>query len=395
MKPGDDKLARFLLLYCSLYGAFGLVSPFLPPILLTRGVTPEQLGILLAAATAAKLICAPLAGRAADIFNAYRAELALCACLAAAASLLYLPVHAFPMVALVVIFHSAALAPLPPLSDALALSWARPRAGPAAFEYGWVRGAASAAFIAGVLLAGQAVGRFDLSSVLWLGALCLLANALCVAALPARPDRIARDKVDARHWTELLHCRAFLRMLPVAALVLGSHAMHDSFAMVRWREAGISPAITSALWSESVAAEVIVFVLLGPLLLRLLGSSAAMALAATAGMVRWAVMAQTADVAAIALIQPLHGLTFALLHLACMRIIASQVPAQLVATAQAIYGTVAVGTTTALLTLLSGWLFSRFGPSGFWLMAWLCAAALLPVWSLRKLDMFDNAHNPR
>ena len=36
-------------------------------------------------------------------------------------------------------------------------------------------------------------------------------------------------------------------------------------------------------------------------------------------------MAQTADVTTLALIEPLHGLTFALFHLGCMRIIADTV----------------------------------------------------------------------
>ena len=55
----------------------------------------------------------------------------------------------------------------------------------------------------------------------------------------------------------------------------------------------------------------------------------AMALAAAAGVLRWSVMAQTTDLVALALVQPLHGLTFALLHLACMRVIVQIVPAGL------------------------------------------------------------------
>src|SRR5437660_11211473 len=52
----------------------------------------------------------------------------------------------------------------------------------------------------------------------------------------------------------------------------------------------------------------------------------ALAVAASCGLVRWAVIAQTADVAALGLVQPLHGFTFALLHLASMRIITDTVP---------------------------------------------------------------------
>jgi len=77
-----------------------------------------------------------------------------------------------------------------------------------------------------------------------------------------------------------------------------------------------------------------------------------------------------------ALIQPLHGITFALLHLACMRRLAEAVPPRLSATALTLYGTVAIGAVSALLTLISGWLYGAAGPAGFWMMAALCATAL-------------------
>jgi hypothetical protein len=88
------------------------------------------------------------------------------------------------------------------------------------------------------------------------------------------------------------------------------------------------------------------------------------------------VMALTADLTAMALIEPLHGLSFALLHLASMRLLGEMVPAGLAATAQAIYGTVAIGATTSLLTLASGTLYGRLGAGGFWAMAALCLCAL-------------------
>jgi MFS transporter, PPP family, 3-phenylpropionic acid transporter len=95
-------------------------------------------------------------------------------------------------------------------------------------------------------------------------------------------------------------------------------------------------------------------------------------------------MAQTTELSPLALIQPLHGFSFALLHLACMRIIADTVPTDLSGTAQAIYGSVGIGGATALLTMLSGWLFAHFGPAGFWGMAMLCLAAFPIIWSLQR-----------
>jgi PPP family 3-phenylpropionic acid transporter len=138
------------------------------------------------------------------------------------------------------------------------------------------------------------------------------------------------------------------------------------------------------LWSESVAAEVVVFVAAGPWLLHRISASTAMAIAAVAGAARWAIFAMTADVAAMALAEPLHGLSFALLHLACMRLIGRLVPSELAATAQAIYGTVAIGAVTSLLTLASGGLYGQFGAAGFWAMSALSIMAMPFIVKLRR-----------
>jgi PPP family 3-phenylpropionic acid transporter len=150
-------------------------------------------------------------------------------------------------------------------------------------------------------------------------------------------------------------------LIVVASLILGSHAMHDSFVMIAWSGAGISPAAGSILWSESVAAEVIVFLAIGPLLLRRLTPETAMAVAATAALVRWGLLGENSNIIVIAIAEPLHGLTFALLHLSCMRVLAAVVPRELAGVAQAIYGTVGVGLASAVLTLISGWLYENLG----------------------------------
>jgi MFS transporter, PPP family, 3-phenylpropionic acid transporter len=182
----------------------------------------------------------------------------------------------------------------------------------------------------------------------------------------------------------LLGMPLFRRVMLVSGLVLGSHAMHDTFAVIRWSAAGVTPAMASALWSESVAAEVLVFFLIGPPLLTRLRPAGVLAVAAAAGVMRWVAMASSTSVMALCLVQPLHGLTFAALHLACMRLISAIVPQRLEATAQALYA-LGAGATTALLTLASGWLYATLGAQGFLMMAVLCAAATPLTWRLRAV----------
>ena len=115
-------------------------------------------------------------------------------------------------------------------------------------------GAGSATFIAGVLVAGHVASAWGPASILWLTAAGLLAAALSVRFAPdlaKKPVPTGPGKKIDRDWLALLRQPTFIRMALAAALVLGSHAMHDAFAIIRWSNAGISPAISSVLWSES------------------------------------------------------------------------------------------------------------------------------------------------
>ena len=369
---------RFVLLYAAMYAAYGVASPFLPAFVTSRGLAPEQLGLVLAAGTAARLVTAPLAGRFGDLLEALRLVLAASAALAALVTLGYLPARGFWMFLAVSMLHAAALAPITVLADALALGAAPAKK----FEYGWVRGAGSAAFIVATLLSGQVVDAMGLSAIVWMQASLLGIVMLVALRVPELAHGASR--APRQGFSRLLRIAPFRNLVLVAALVLGSHAMHDAFAVIRWSAAGIGPGTASLLWSEAVAAEVLVFFLAGPALVKRLTPAGALALAALAGMLRWAVMAQTTDVAALALAQPLHGITFALLHLACMRLIARHVPEGLEGTAQAVYATLGIGGATALLTVAAGGLYARLDAQGFWVMAALCAAALPLTLRLRE-----------
>ena len=377
-------LHRFILLYVLMYAAFGAASPFWPLFFESRGLTPEQLGFLLALGQLARLIAGPLAGRVADILGALRASLATCASFAALLTVGLLTVEGFWPLAVIHMAHAAMLAPIAALADAIAVNAARaPQKG---FEYGWVRGSASAAFIAGTLAAGQIVGANDLSAIAWMQAALLAGVVLSAPLVPPLDTSSAQGERELSSTfggiQELCKIALFRRVVLVAALVYGSHAMHDAFAPIRWNAAGISTTATSLLWSEAVAAEVLVFFWIGPALLNRIGPSGAAALAAAAGIVRWVVMSQSTALAALALVQPLHGLTFALLHLACMRIIALIVPIHLAATAQALYA-VGSGAAIALMTVVSGQLYGQLGAHAFLAMALLCALALQPALGLQ------------
>ncbi len=371
----------FVLLQGSLYAAYGTESPFLPSFLGERGLSAGEIGAVLAAGTLMRLAAGPVAGHLADRYDATRAVLGFAAAAAGVISFAYLAGYGFWPLMLVSVLHASAIAALAPLSDALALTAAE-REG--TFSYGWVRGAGSAAFVLGTLASGLLVARAGLASIIVSSGVLFLAMAVATSRVPAAHPREQQASLGLGGIRALLALGPFRRMLVVAALVIGSHALNDGFAVILWREAGISPSTISLLWSESVTSEVFVFVLAGPWLLSRLTTAQAAMLAAGVGALRWTVLASTASVPVLAIVQLTHGLTFALLHLANMRLIASVVPERLAATAQTLYGTLGLGVASAVLTSLGGLLYGRLGAGAFWVMAGLCALALPLAVGLRN-----------
>jgi MFS transporter, PPP family, 3-phenylpropionic acid transporter len=387
--PRMNGPVAYIALYGAMYAAFGVASPFWPKFYASKALTPQQIGIVLAVGMSMRLVAGPAIGLLADFVSALRLALSICLTLAAAAAAALLWADTFWLMLWTVLLQAAALAPTTSLADAFAVNAAKPEVAGRPFEYGWIRGSASIAFIMGTLTVGQLIGPSDLTPIIWLNVALLLVSAGLTTVLPTVKTQ-SRSSTCASPF--LLQVRGlvglarFRILLFVSALVLGSHAMHDAFAVIRWSEAGIGTSAISVLWFEAVAAEVIVFLVIGPKLLSRLGSRTAAALAAAAGVIRWTVSGMTTSILLLSLIQPLHGLTFALLHLACMRMMATLVAPSLSATAQAFYA-FGAGFVTTVLTLLSGILFARFGGAAFFMMAALCGLAVPFAW-------FGFAKNP-
>lgn len=376
---GQGALGGFLWLYAALYGAYGTQSAYLPAFLQSHGLAVQSVGLVLAAGTLVRVASGPAIGRLADGLRQRKPALALAALLSGGIGWAYLVAFGVWPLLGVTLGAAATTAPLAPLSDALSVAAAAEGRN---FQYGWVRGAGSAAFVFGTLLSGQLIDRAGLASIIVASSMLFLVTALCAARVGVREDAKAAAPV-AGAFATLWAIPAYRRLILVVVLVLGSHAMNDTFAVIVWRAAGYGGGAVSVLWSVSVVAEVLVFFLAGPWLLARFGPAGCAAVSACAGVLRWGVMGATTSMPALAAVQALHGLTFALLHMVAMRVIAASVPERFAATAQTVYGALALGLASATLTFASGYLYAWLGMRAFWIMSGLCAAALPFVGSLR------------
>ncbi|WP_165943475.1 MFS transporter [Roseicella aquatilis] len=367
--------SRFALLFAAQFAALGVLMPFLPAVLKSHGLDARQIALVLATGSAVRLLAAPAVGRGADGFGDARTILVLAAACATATVTGFAWAGGFAALLLVAALHAMVNAPVIPLTDALCLSASRERG----FDYGRVRSAGSLAFILAAVAAGQAVEWLGITSIVWLAALCLGLTALSARGLPSlRGARGGRGGFRAPFASA-----AFRRILPLSALIQGSHALYYGFGTLHWQAAGLSPGVIGLLWAEGVVAEVALFLWGRPLVERL-GAPGLALLAAGAGVLRWGVMAETTWLPALAAAQLLHALTFGAQHLAAMRVLGGLPPAQ-AATAQTLHASLGVGLASGLLTFASGPLYAALGGAGFWAMAGLCALALPLAWRLRRV----------
>lgn len=84
--------------------------------------------------------------------------------------------------------------------------------------------------------------------------------------------------------------------------------------------------------------------------------------------VRWGLTASTTAVGALVVIQLLHGVTFAIAHIAAIQYIQKSDANKMVAL-QALYNAIPLGAFIALMMAVSGWGYELWGANVFWGMA--------------------------
>ena len=364
LAPGPS--GRFALLFAAQVAALGVMMPFFPAVLRDQGLSPGQISAVLATGSAVRLFASPTLGRAADKLGDPRLVVVAGALLAAVTTTGFALGSGFGVLLVVAFFHALVMAPIMPVSDALALGASR-REG---FDYGRARSAGSASFICASALGGQMVAGYGASAVVWLFSLCLLATAGCALALPPSPAG-ARGMGGFR---APFRDPAFCLLLPLSGLIQGSHALYYAFGTIHWQAAGISSGVIGLLWAEGVVAEVALFLWGKPLVDRL-GAGGMALVAAGCGVLRWAVTAETTWLPALAAVQLLHAATFGAMHLGAMRVL-SGMPAGQAATAQTLHASLGVGLAFGVLTFASGQLYARAGGTAFWAMVGLCLLAM-------------------
>lgn len=361
--------------YGALFLIVGIFLPFLPVWLGGRGLSPDQIGLILAVALWAKIPVGLGLAALADQTGHRRLILIWigASVLAGLAAFIYL--DGFWLLLLGWLLVGSALTTAMPIADSLSLLSAN-RAG---INYGVVRRWGSISFILASVLGGWYLAGRDSETVLTLmiaGAVLLVFSSLTLPDLKVAPRRQRRPA-----FLDVLRAPDFALFALTTALIQASHAALYGFASLHWQNAGHSKGAIGLLWAEGVMAEIALFTVSGWFVARF-GARKMLALAALAGLLRWPVLGLTTDLSWLIGAQLLHAFTFSLTHVAAFAFILRNVPEELSASAQGVYDSLAMGLVFGLAMAAAGWLFERAGADAFLLMTAFSAAGGLGALAL-------------
>lgn len=359
--------------FIGFFFAYGVYLPFWALWFEGQGISASDIGLLMgigfATRCVANLVITPRLHRVEQLIPALR--------ILSIAALAFIAFHLitgpnFWLLALATVLFNACCGPIVPLSDAMANHYAKLNM----LDYGRTRLWGSIAFIAGSTVVGYMVTGFGIGMIVYTALFGVLISLIFsfrnINPMPVSTDTSEKPRPKL---TALLKEWPVIRFLVLVALIQGSHAAYYSFSSIMWKSAGHAESTIGYLWSLGVVAEVCIFAfskrLFGGWSLRVLFSIASVGVIA-----RWGLTASTTDIWALVLIQALHGITFALAHLAAIQYIQQAEQSRMVAL-QALYNAIPLGAVIAIMTPLSGWGYEAWGANVFWAMAVMGVIALL------------------
>jgi PPP family 3-phenylpropionic acid transporter len=366
----DRAVFRLSFYFGALFAVVGVIMPYWPVYLESRGLTPTQIGLVLSSALWVKVIANPMIAQWADRRGERRRPMLLLCLVALAAYASFAFVDGFPGILFAGLFAGVAFAAIMPLGENVVLTVTYERG----LDYGRLRLWGSLTFIVTAQAAGSLLLPFGAEFILWaVLALVLLALAACAALPDVRPPQAERGQAPL---LRLLLQPTFGLFLIAASLIQASHAVLYGFGTLHWRAIGISDGMIGWLWAEGVIAEVVLFAVSGWLVTRV-GVAGLLALGAGAGLIRWLAFGLSGDLSVLVVMQVLHAFTFGATHLGAMHFIARAAPPAWSASAQSMYTAVSGGIAMGGGTWLAGLLYQQAGAQAFFASAAMSAGGLL------------------
>lgn len=368
---------RLASIYAGTFLVIGIMMPFWPVWLASKGLGPAEIGAVFAAGSCVRVIINPMVARLCDRTGERKRPIVVLSVMCFLAFLPFALADDFWTILALQVIYFAMAGPVIPISETLTMIGARQYG----LDYGRIRLWGSVAFIVGSSGVGFFLKEAD-PNFIWVA----VATALALFAVTSfiLPDYRATTRgKDGAPLSDVLKDRTFLTFVAAGTCIQGTHALYYSFGTLNWIRIGLDETVIGLLWAEGVIAEVILFMYAKDAIKRV-GPARLLALGGLACVIRWALAGSVESLPAIVLLQVLHAFTFGASHLAAIHFISERMPEEVSATAQTIYALMVTGLGIGLFSYASGYLYEAFQGQAYYAMALLGAVGIVLAWSVRR-----------
>lgn len=373
MRAKHSTFLRLSANYTSLYIYLGIMTPFWGMWLRNKGLSPSEIGIIIALPYLMKIFVAPLISQAADKRDEYWRPLLISVLLGTVFTVLYFVGTSFWSLLLITFAVNLCFPAVTPLLETITVSQSVKHD----LNYGRIRSFGSVSFIVASVLVGLFLKSYSIDYVLWAVCGSLLFLLTTVSCLPrGNKKTIDQDIHSASPVKSLLKNNEFVWFLIIVGLLQMSHGVFYSMGSIYWKENGIDEDIIGLLWGVGVVAEVLLFVFCNNVIKKY-PVFFVFAVIGFFGVIRWLILSMTLSLPILFIAQILHGLTFGASHLAAIQYMASKITSARAGTAQSLYSALPLGLGMGLSTYIGGVIYERESAGAYLAMALLCAMAFL------------------
>lgn len=359
--------SRISLMYATIYLHYGAFGLFIPLWFSHRGLTPEQIGTLMALPAALRILfVAPVTGLA-DRLRRIREVLLVCVVGAMVLMTGLSFAHSYWQLMLFFTVFSLVWDPLPILADSYAVLAVRTRQ----LDFGRMRLWGSLGFVAANVCAGAMIGKYSADVIPWFTAALLAVPILPILLLPADRTLGSPQKAEPKEWRKVLTNAPVMGAMVATALVGSSHVIITVFGAIQYSKMGFSGTTIGILIAMSIVSEILVLFVAQ----KLLGARSPLWLVVIGGVVataRWLVMTTEPGLISLALWSLTSGISGMGAITGLMLFIAQRIEGRLMSTAQGI-NAVVLGALGAAATFGSGYAWKAMNFQSYYLAALVAA----------------------
>lgn len=377
---------RLSLFYAAIFLLIGFHLPYFPVWLAWRGLSAQEIGVVLAAPLVIRILFTPGISFVADRIGNRRLVLILLAWGSILSFLLFAASAGFWTILAVAMLAAMFWTSIMPLTEAVAMEGVRG----AGLSYGRIRLWGSLSFIAASFTGGVILQQWGPAAALWMMILAAVFIVISAHLLP-RPAGRGRLKkateipqIRLQDAFALARSPLFLLFLLTTGGVQGAHAVYYAFGTLHWQAQGIPTATIGLLWAVGVIAEILLFWFARGALLQT-GTTALIWFAAVASVVRWAATAFSPPLWLLLPLQALHGLTFGAAHLGAIHFISEAVDEKMAGTAQGLYAAFTAGIVMGAGIAAAGPLYAALGGQAYLVMAGVGVVSTAGAGLLRRM----------